>query len=139
MPDERKVPTELAVVALLFLILGIGSAVRIVFSVVSGDPQVEVGILGFAIFYGLRSFVRFWRRVAIVLTWLGIIGFPVGALMAFFGLFKAQVQPLFVAATGVPLFLIALWTRHVLTRPHIRALFQLRPVDRRRDVGLREQ
>jgi hypothetical protein len=149
MAEERKVPRDLQIVALLFLIGGIGSAIHILLGLVRGSINLDFGVLGIPMFFGLRSFSRGWRALAMFSLMTGMILLPIfvgwglshpsSGTWTVLGVTYRGAPALFSLLLAPLAFLLLLWQYRVLARPDIRALFQLAPVDGGGDIRLREQ
>lgn len=135
MQEKKSIPVSLKVVAILFILAGINTAIEIVVSLTHNRVNLNFGILGFLIGPGLLSLRPGWRTCALVFTWFGLIGIPILALLAItvqvslhFMLFGQVIgnisKGLFLIWTVI-LFAVALWQYHVLTRPDVKELFQV--------------
>jgi len=135
MTQKRHIPTSLAVVSFLFLFLGILSAVEIIGEATKGSLQLDFGVLGIGIFFGLRRFSPGWRRCALVFIWLGMITLAVFFVYGFvghgpafikvFGQRHADIPVIWVSVVAAVFFPLEFWMYRVLTRPKIRILFQV--------------
>ena len=140
MDDRPPAPTALLTIAALFFLYGTATLPGTFLSIAAGSPHIDMGVLGIPTFFGLRRFSRGWRTFALVLIWLAFIGCLAGVGFGFaqdkystvhvFGIVLKEVEPIWVSAASVPVFLIALWGYRVLTRPTIRALFYEGPRER---------
>jgi hypothetical protein len=133
MEQQQPAPLSLKVVAGLFFLFGLGSAVEVLIRLAQGSIYLNIGVLGLFIGAGLLRYDRGWRTCALVFLWLGMIGFPLAAVLLLatplplsFTLFGQQMGEapkgagVAVAALG---FALALWQYWVLTRPRVRRLF----------------
>lgn len=135
MSSPHQVPVALRVVAILFLIGGLGSAVDVVMALYKGELYLNPGVLGIPTYFGLRAFSPGWRTWALVSLWLGLIGASVafvvgllGGLPAKFDLFGwriAELPPYSMSIVAVATSALLLWQYRVLTRPDIRRLFEV--------------
>ena len=133
MKDKTPVPTAVQVVAGLFLLSGICSAVGMVLQWREGSIFIDQGILGFAAFFGLLRLSAGWRTFALFCIWLGFMTCPVMLAFALFAprativrVFNIPITDLphtWLAMACMPVFLLLLWAYRVLTRPAVRALF----------------
>ncbi|WP_146132083.1 hypothetical protein [Pleurocapsa sp. CCALA 161] len=133
--NERTIPMALNIVAIVYLLSGIIAVFNIIFHLSRSSLYLDFNVLGFPIFFGLRSFSPGWRTCALVSTWLNLLFTPVIAVIAVkshaifvtFEVFGAYISPLWVTDFSIVFsivsFIYALWEYRVLTRPDIRALF----------------
>ncbi len=131
-----RIPLELQVVAVLFLVYGIFSAAGMLHRLVSGDFYLDLGIFCIPAYFGLRRFSQGWRTFALVGIWIGLLTSPIIFLASVFigkvsrqilGFKIAGIPSFWSSAVVVLFFLLYLWQYRVLTRPDIRALFGLAP------------
>ncbi|MHA3774901.1 hypothetical protein ACXR0O_25560 [Verrucomicrobiota bacterium sgz303538] len=130
---SRRIPSALQIVAFLFLVHGIFSAIGIAVRLSSGFINIDLGVLGIPTFFGLRRLSVGWRTFALVYIWIALISCPVLFLVGIladaptsvrmFGKKLAQVSPIWLSIVSIPVFILVLWQYRVLTRPQIRALF----------------
>src|SRR5438128_6680105 len=66
---RQPLPTSLKVVAWVFLIFGILSAIEIISSLVAGKLSLNFGVLGIFIGRGLLRLSPGWRTVALICLW----------------------------------------------------------------------
>lgn len=130
---DRVVPTDLKVVAWLFIGFGIVAAVGMVVQLTQKRLNVNFSVLGIFIGWGLLRLRPYWRTWALVFCWIGIIG--AGLLLAFipFGMgVRINSKPpggagRLLAFLGMVVFLgLQIWQYRVLTRPAVRGLFGVR-------------
>ncbi len=129
----RPIPVSLKVVAGLFIVGGICSAIEVVVSLMHNHINVNFGVLGLFIGPGLLRLSRGWRTCALVFLWVVLLGAPIVGL-----LFIAHHGPLYLtlfgqrvglaskelgAAVAGLVFALAMWQYRVLTRPDVRSLF----------------
>jgi hypothetical protein len=137
MDSETQFPTSLTVVAVLFLIGGILSALDIVFSLFHGRIEFNPGVLGLFIGPGLFRLRRGWRTCGLVLLWLNLVFAPIFAVLLLaanrplplnlFGIPAGEVPIAFGLIFVIACFALALWSYFVLTRADVRALFGIGP------------
>jgi hypothetical protein len=133
MDNSKPIPTSLKIVAALFLLGGICSAIEVLVSLLHGHISINFGVLGLFIGPGLLRLSPGWRTCALVFLWLGMIVVPIAAVLfmtasgpAEFTLFGQKVGPapkglgVVIAALA---FGLAVWQYRVLTRPDVRRLF----------------
>src|SRR5690606_32759624 len=112
--------------------------VGILVQLVQHHVDVDFGVLGIPIYFGLRRLSSGWRTCALVLLWISLLMSPVlfalglaarsPAYFTLFGIRLANISPVWVSVAAVVVFLLSLWQYRVLTRPEIRSLF-LRPAE----------
>ena len=134
MHESQRYPLSLKIVAFLFMICGIFSAMEVFIALMRGRISFNIGVLGLFIGWGLLQLNRGWRTCALVFLWIGMMGYAFAAMAFLFGgdgamfidLFGVKIEDapmelgLAVATIG---FVIAFWPYRVLTRPGIRDLF----------------
>ena len=135
MDSHRPIPTELKVVAALFILSGIWSAIEVLVSLMHAHVNINFGVLGVLIGPGLLRLSRGWRTCALVLLWIALIGAPLIAVLFMlqhgpldFSVFGQKVghapKELGLAMAAI-VFLLAVWQYRVLTRADVRELFGL--------------
>ena len=134
MTNDVRLPLSLKIVAWLFLITGIFSAIDIILAIAQKSISINFGILGIPIFWGLLNRRSGWRICGLVLIWFVLIVIPIvfiasllGNEPAYFEVFRIRISriPRWVASVVcVPFFLLVLWEYRVLVRPDIKALFK---------------
>lgn len=140
---NRPVPTSLKVIAVLFLSIGVFTAVETTLSLMRGEMPIGMrdgisinlgifGILGLFIGPGLLNLNRGARKCALVVLWINFIIFPIAALASltvpyFFIDFELKYIFYHAAALVVlaALFLLSLWTYRVLTSLEVCKLFKV--------------
>jgi len=133
MDSNQSAPTSLKIVAGLFILYGVCSAVDVVVSLVLGNLTINLNVLAFFIGLGLLRFSRGWRTCALVVLWIYLIGLPIIALliMLHHGPLDLNLagQKVGHVSKGLSLgiaavsFVLAFWQYRVLTRPDIRKFF----------------
>jgi hypothetical protein len=133
MAQERQIPTALSIVAYLFLVFGVLTAIDMIFRLTRGEIYLDAGILGIWIFAGLRRYSRGWRTCALVVIWIAFIVLPLAIVYALFeggpahlevfGQRVASVSPGWVVVVAALFFPLEIWQYRVLTRPDIYRLF----------------
>ena len=127
------IPTALRVVALLHFVGGLASAVGMLVQLTYGHINIDFGVLGIPMYFGLMRLDSGWRTCALVFVWMSIVAAPfvffiglsaeVPAYFQAFGVSLATVSPVWLSVTTVPFFLLSLWEYRVLTRRDVRSLF----------------
>lgn len=133
MEDRKdKIPIALNIVAIIFLLGGISSAIGMLIRWLDGQVHIDFGILSIPTYFGLRRFSRGWRIYALVCIWVVLVACPIffvfgfvsqPADFSFFGLSTGKVPSFWISIVSVPLFLVSLWELRVLTRSDIRSKF----------------
>lgn len=133
MIPSAAVPRDLRIVALLFLLSGINSALTMVVGFMTGQIRLEFGFISIFAFFGLLHLSRGWRLYALFMIWWGIVISPVIIILGLttnlctFNIFTlpvTQIPPLVGAMVSLVIFFLLLWQLKVLTRREIKALFQ---------------
>ena len=119
MYKPRTVPTALRVVAVLFLISGIGSVIDVVAALFLERLYINIGVLGIPAYYGLLRFSPGWRTFALVCIWLGLVLCPVlfitglitsiPADLSVFGVNYAKIPAIYMSIVSAPVFLLEIW------------------------------
>ena len=133
MKDSTPIPTTLHIVAVFFLLYGIGSIIGMVVHLVFAHIRIDFGFLGIPAYFGLRRFSTGWRTFTLYCIWMLLIMSPISfiaglvpdssARLEMFGYHFAHIKPIWISVLSVPMFLLALWQYRVLTRPDILRLF----------------
>ncbi len=134
MRHTQRTQRALGVVSYLFLFIGLIALLEMVGRAVRGSFHFNFGILGIAIFAGLRRYSRVWRTFALLFTWYGIITLSIALFVCAYGqppstnliLFDqrlARVPANWLAVPLVMVLLVTLWQYRILTHPAIRRLF----------------
>lgn len=144
MSHRHPLPADLRAVAFVHLVTGVGALLEVVVRLTQDHYQLNLGVLGIPICFGLLRRAAAWRSCALALLWMGLLLAPiagfagmVGSGPATFGVFGV---PLGFASRGwlcvvaAALFLLFLWQYRVLVRPDVRSLFlgDRAPADRGR-------
>ncbi len=127
----RAIPQPLKIVAWLFIVSGICAAIKIVFLLLAGHININLGVL--SIFVG-RGLLRLNPRAltwAMFFTWLGLIFMPIFIAISFFmsgnltflGLQLGKAPFGLTILLGIAGFALVYWQYTVLTQPQIRQLF----------------
>ena len=137
--EPREIPRALAIVAIIFLLVGVGAVIGMVVSLLSGNVWFDFDVLGIPTYFGLRRFSRGWRTYALLSSWVAMIFCPIiflyeltlttstPANFTILGAVVGHVNPVWVSIVCIPIFLLSLWQYRVLTRPDIYALFFPQP------------
>jgi hypothetical protein len=133
MSASEPLPRSLRLVALVFLLTGISSLISLVVGALNHRVNLDFGVIGGFVCFGLLRLSSGWRTCALVLTYVGIVMSPVVAILSIgapqhvvylnlFGIYAA-FPSLFVLLACIFGFGLALWQWSVLKRPDIRVLF----------------
>ncbi len=131
--EKTDIPTCLKVVAYLFIICGVLAVIEIIVSLMNNHININLGVLGIFIGFGLLKFKAGWRTFALVWIWLALIFVPIFAVLCIVDPSKLHYRimgqnvgrapvPVALAFTAI-FFCLALWQYRVLTRPDIRERF----------------
>ena len=133
MDENRRLPGVLKAVSVLFIIGGILSAIEVIVSLLHGHININFGVLGIFIGFGLLALKPGWRTCALVFLWITMVGIPIITLLMFcqsgsldfkvFGQFVGKVPREFGLIIAAIIFLLSLWQYRILTRPDVRQLF----------------
>ena len=97
--------------------------------------QLDFGVIGIFVYFGLLRFSSGWRTCAFVLLAFSLVMLPIIAVLGFvapeghldlFGQHVMPIPPPLVSLLMLPWFALALWKWNVLTRPEIAVLFRTR-------------
>ncbi|MBF0199055.1 MAG: hypothetical protein HQL32_15165 [Planctomycetes bacterium] len=130
---NHHIPKELKIVAVLFLISGIFTAIEIIIQLIHGHVNLNFDVLQIWVCFGLLRLSRGWRTLGLVFLWFDFIIAPFmlfhllqGNRSLEFKMFGLQVHglpsPVIIFIILFFLFL-SIWQYRVLTKPHIRRLF----------------
>ena len=132
---NRRLPTSLIVVAVLFIIGGVFSVIEVLVSLAHSHISINFGVLGLFIGPGLLRVSRGWRTCALVFIWIALITIPiigvlfitVDGLLDFnvFGQKVGHASKLFGLVIAAFVFAMAFWEYRVLTRSDVRRLFNV--------------
>ena len=132
-----RTPTSLIIVAVLFILGGVSSVYEVLFSLTRGNINLNFGVLGLFIGFGLLRLSSGWRTCALFCTWLGLLLIPIVGLLILNhdgpSNFKFVGQKIGVDGKGaglvmcIVIFLYFAWQYRVLTRPDVLALFRPPP------------
>ena len=129
----RRLPLALKIVAVLFILGGIFAVIEVIVSLMNNRININFGVLGIFIGFGLLRLSQGWRTCALVFTWIGLIVIPIIGILFLshsgpldFSLFGQKVghasRELGVGMVVV-LFVYTVWQYRVLTREDVRYLF----------------
>lgn len=134
MRHTQRTQRALGMVSYLFLLIGLIALLLMIGHAFRGSFRFNFGILGIAIFAGLRRYSRVWRTFALLFTWYGIITLSIALFVCVYGqppstnlmLFDQRLSSVPANWLAIPLvmvLLVTLWQYRILTHPAIRRLF----------------
>ena len=133
MYEKKHIPISLKIVAILFILGGIHSVIEVVLDALNSKVNINFGILGLFIGFGLLALRPGWRKCALVFIWIALIAVPILTIFMFmhsgpldFNIFGQKVgyaTKEFGLVVAISIFLLELWQYHVLNRSDIRMLF----------------
>ena len=133
----QKPSVSLIIVAILFVMMGVLSAVGMVEKIMAGSLFVNFDFLGLLIGPGLLRRKQGWRTCALVFIWISMILGPIIAAvfmylggpldLTIFGRKIGQAPVAVGVGIGVAVFVVNFWMFRVLVRPDVRAYFGLSP------------
>ena len=127
----RPIPQSLQIVAWLFIIGGISSAIEMVSALFAHRISINFGVLTIFIGYGLLRFNPRSLSWALFFIWLGLILTPIVAIvflftpgnLTLFGVKSGSAPPGLGFVLCVAAFALIYWQYRVLTNREIRELF----------------
>jgi hypothetical protein len=130
---RTRIPTQLKLVAWIFILGGISAAIEILIEASNGRANLNFGILGVFIGIGLLRLRPGWRTLALFFLVITLAFIPVLSVLALstpgsldFKIFGQKVAalspPLFFTLLAV-FFIFTFWQFRVLVRPNVRAMF----------------
>jgi hypothetical protein len=134
MNADEQIPTSLKVVAAVFMLSGAASLIGMILALMSGRIDIEFGVLGLPIGWGLLHLSPGWRTLALLFLVIAIIGLP---LIGF--LFLTAQGPVGFSILSLPMgqvskevglvfagvgWVLSLWQFRVLTSDEVRLLFE---------------
>jgi hypothetical protein len=143
---HKTARSALSAVSYLFLVIGVIALIEMIARATRGSFHFNFGILGIAIYAGLRRRSRVWRTCALLFTCYGIFtlsfalliclcGDPPSGSSMFLSDRLATMPANWLSIPLVLVLLVTLWQYRVLTHPAIRRLFIQEP----RPCGAAEQ
>ena len=133
MNPADPLPRALRIVAWLFFLGGINSFLTIIVCATRGQTQLDFGVIGILVFFGLRRLSPGWRICGLVLVALNLAFMLLVALLGLFapeghfdlfGQHVASIPPALVSIICLGWFGLSLWEWQVLTRPEVAVLFR---------------
>ncbi len=145
---KRSLPASLIVVAVLFLVEGATAAVEVLHSLANNGININFGVIGIFVGWGLLKLRPGWRIVALVLLVIGMVVSAIGAAVflggglagdgpldfSVGGQLVGHVSVIIAVIFAAGMFVLCFWQYRVLRRPEIRELFgvEVSPRDARR-------
>jgi hypothetical protein len=133
MEVARQIPVSLKIVAAIFILSGVSSAIGVVLSLLKGSLNLDFGVLGIFIGLGLLRLQPLWHTIALLFTGLALIAIPVFTLISILGSEPVSLrvfgQEVGYSSRTVVLILAALyfalevWKMRVLTCRDVTELF----------------
>lgn len=133
MSDCPHIPGVLRAVAIIHLVVGVGALVEVLVNLTRNHYQLNLGVLGIPVCFGLLRFRRGWRTCALALLWVGLLLLPLVFLMgvlgsgpATFGVLGIPIGQLprpWLSVVAAAMFLLLLWQYRVLVSPGVSRLF----------------
>lgn len=132
MRHRQRTQNALSAVAYVFLLFGLIALIEMIAHAVGGAIHFKFGVLGIAIFLGLRRHSRAWRLCALLFIWYGIITLSFTLFVCLQG--GSSAAPMLfghhlripAAWLSIPLvmaLMVTFWQYRILTHPAIRRLF----------------
>lgn len=134
MHTDTASPLSLKIVSTTFVLAGALAAIEMLSSVTGGLISINFGVLGIPVGIGLLRHSQLWRVCGLVLACLGalcglVLGialFATGQPISYSGFGQTGTLPALAAvAFALVLLLVSVWQYRVLTRPHIKQLFNV--------------
>jgi len=133
MEQRTPIPTSLVIVAVLFILGGVCAAIEVVLSLMHDHLNINFGVVGIFIGWGLLRRRRGWRTCALVFVWIAMIGVAIGFVLLavarepqdleVFGRPAGHIPKEIALVVMVIIFIISLWQYCVLTRSDVKRLF----------------
>ena len=133
MSERSDIPGVLRAVAIIHLVMGVGALAEVFVHLSRNFYQLNLGVLGIPICFGLLRLGRGWRTCALALLWVGLLLVPIAFLMgvsgsgpATFGVLGIPVGQLprpWLSLVAAAMFMLLLWQYRVLVRPGVSRLF----------------
>ncbi|GIW29989.1 MAG: hypothetical protein KatS3mg071_0163 [Meiothermus sp.] len=133
MEDTERVPIELKIVAALFIVSGVFSALDIVFSLFRGSLNLDLGVLFIFVGLGLLRLQPLWHTLALLFTGLTLVGILVFLIwvildsrppsLEVFGQTVNHSAREVALVLGALYFALEAWKLYVLTRRDVKQLF----------------
>lgn len=133
MNASGTLPRALRIVAWLFLFGGINSLLTIIVCAMNGQLQLDFGVVGIFVFFGLKHLSPGWRICGLVILALNMVLMPIIAVLGLiapeghfdlFGQHIASIPPPLVSLVCLGWFALSIWEWRVLTRPEVAVLFR---------------
>lgn len=130
---KPNIPLSLKIVAWLFIISGIMSAIEVILALSLGNININFGVLNIFAGIGLLKLSSGWRTYSLVMIWLAMIVVPVVTIVLlsaagpldlnFFGQKIGNASRFSALILIVPMYVLVIWQYRVLTRPDVKELF----------------
>ena len=76
MDNTNKSPTELIIASIIFILFGVGALIETLVLIYQGIVEIDFGLLGIFVGWGLLKHKNGWRIVAMIVSLLFVIFFP---------------------------------------------------------------
>lgn len=130
---KLMIPLSLRAVAVIQFVLGVEAAIGMLVHMSRNHFDLNFGVLGIPICFGLLRWSRGWRTCALAFSWIGMLGASVAFVfglvlrgpmtLRIVGVQVGEVSSVWLSVVAVPLFILMFWQYRVLTRADIRAAF----------------
>ena len=127
MSERPHIPGALRAVAIIHLVMGVEALAGVLVHLARNSYQLNLGVLGIPICFGLLRFSRGWRTCALALLWVGLLLVPLGVLLSVFGsgpvtffvfgLSVGQLARPWLYVMAAVMFMLFLWQYRVLVSP----------------------
>lgn len=133
MRTPSPIPTDLRIVAWLFVLRGVLAVVDVLVQAARDDVSLNFNVLGIPIGLGLLRLRRGWRTLALAFVLFSLIALTVVCTLVFastgpaqfhlFGVCMGTVDRSWFLVAGAVLFVLELWQCRVLLRREVAARF----------------
>jgi len=133
MSERSHIPGALRAVAIIHLAMGVGALAEVLVHLTRNSYQLNFGVLGIPVCFGLLRLSRGWRTCALALLWVGLVQMPLVFLMGIFGSGPATFGLLGIPVGQLPrpwpsvvaaaMFMLLLWQYRVLVSQGVSRLF----------------
>jgi hypothetical protein len=135
MNKQTNIPTDLRIVAFLFIIEGILAIIDMIVGIAHERFSVNFGFIAIFIGRGLLKFNVSWRKIATMGLWIWNIAGPLVALyflffnsgdavrIQFLGYFASNITRIELLVVMATTSVLSIWSTYVLYRKPIKELF----------------
>ena len=82
--NKQENPLKLKLVAISFLVIGVWCLIRMLHTIITSNFNIDFGILGVFICFGLLNHKKAWYNIALVWIWLEFIIAPIAVITLIF-------------------------------------------------------